>query len=197
MCGFVGYTGATKDNKSVLSSMLKVISHRGPDSEDIYVDNEISLGFRRLSIIDLKNGSQPMFNEDKTKVLVFNGEIYNYKTLRQELIKKGHIFSTESDSEVLIHGYEEYGADLLNKIRGMFAFVIWDNKEKKIFAARDFFGIKPFYYAKMGSNFIFGSEIKGFLSHPNFKKELYGEKLPDYLTFSCVPGNETFFKNVY
>ena len=197
MCGFVGYTGTTKDNKSVLSSMLKVISHRGPDSEDIYIDNEISLGFRRLSIIDLKNGSQPMFNEDKTKVLVFNGEIYNYKVLRQELIKKGHIFSTESDSEVLIHGYEEYGADLLCKLRGMFAFVIWDNKEKKIFAARDFFGIKPFYYAKMGSIFLFGSEIKGFLSHPDFKKELYEEKLPDYLTFSCVPGNETFFKNVY
>ncbi|MCR4334405.1 MAG: asparagine synthase (glutamine-hydrolyzing) [Patescibacteria group bacterium] len=197
MCGFVGYTGTTKDNKNVLSNMLKAISHRGPDSEDTYIDDKISLGFRRLSIIDLKNGSQPMFNEDKTKVLVFNGEIYNYRFLKQELIKKGHVFSTESDSEVLIHGYEEYGVNLLCKLRGMFSFVIWDNKEKKIFGARDFFGIKPFYYTKMGSTFMFGSEIKGFLSHPDFKKELFEEKLPDYLTFSCVPGNETFFKNVY
>ncbi len=206
MCGFIGFTEdrengidkkAGMSRKEVLSSMLSAISHRGPDSEDTYSDDAISLGFRRLSIIDLEGGSQPIYNEDKTKVLVFNGEIYNYKDIRQDLIAKGHIFATQTDSEVLIHGYEEYGTDLLNKLRGMFSFIIWDTKLKKIFGARDFFGIKPMYYAIMDNTFLFGSEIKGFLAHPHFKKELNEEKLPDFLTFSCVPGNDTFFKNVY
>lgn len=197
MCGFVGFTGHCKNSSTVLDNMLKKIAHRGPDSQDKYIDDDIALGFRRLSIIDLENGSQPLYNEDKTKILLFNGEIYNYQILRDELINKGHIFTTHTDSEVLLHGYEEFGKDLLLKLRGMFAFVIWDTKSKKLFGARDYFGIKPFYYAKMENTFLFGSEIKGFLPHPNFKKELYEEKLPDYLTFSCVPGNETFFKNVY
>jgi asparagine synthase (glutamine-hydrolysing) len=197
MCGFIGYTGTCDDNKAVLGSMLGAISHRGPDSEDTYSDEDLSLGFRRLSIIDVSGGSQPLFNEDRTKVLVFNGEIYNYKPLREDLIKKGHVFTTHTDSEVILHGYEEYGADFLKKLRGMFAFVIWDTKTKKMFAARDFFGIKPLYYARMGKTMLFGSEIKGFLSHPDFKKELFEEKLPDFLTFSCVPGTDTFFKNVY
>lgn len=177
--------------------MLRQIAHRGPDSEDTYIDKNISLGFRRLSIIDLAGGSQPMRNEDQTKILVFNGEIYNYQSLREELIARGHAFSTQSDSEVLIHGYEEYGKGLLLKLRGMFSFIIWDSRAQKLFGARDFFGIKPFYYARMKETVLFGSEIKGFLAHPRFKKELFEEKLPDYLTFSCVPGNETFFKNVY
>ncbi len=197
MCGFVGYTGKTRDNKDTLTKMMGAISHRGPDSENMYSDDEASLGFRRLSIIDLAGGSQPIFNEDKSLVLIFNGEIYNYKILRVELEKRGHMFASHSDSEVLIHGYEEYGKDLLPRLRGMFAFVIWDKKNKKIFGARDFFGIKPFYYAQMGKTLIFGSEIKSFLPHPDFKKKLFEEKLPDYLTFSCVPGQETFFKNVY
>lgn len=197
MCGFIGFTGRYSGNKDVLSKMLITISHRGPDSEDVYMDEDISIGFRRLSIIDLAGGSQPIYNEDKTKVLVFNGEIYNYLTLRKDLINKGHKFYTNTDSEVLIHGYEEYGKDLLNKLRGMFSFIIWDKKEKKIFGARDFFGIKPMYYAKIDNTFLFGSEIKSFIAHPDFKKELNEERLPDYLTFSCIPGNETFFKNVY
>jgi len=197
MCGFIGFTGDCNQKKETLSKMLHVISHRGPDSEDTYIDNDIALGFRRLSIIDLEGGSQPIYNEDKTKVLVFNGEIYNYKTLREELLQKGHSFYTKTDSEVLIHGYEEYGANILKRLRGMFSFIIWDTQSKKIFGARDFFGIKPMYYAEMGTTFLFGSEIKGFLPHPQFKKELNEEKLPDYLTFSCVPGNDTFFKNVY
>ncbi len=197
MCGFVGFTGNYTGGKEILSKMVSAISHRGPDSEDTYADEYISLGFRRLSIIDLKTGSQPIYNEDRTKVLVFNGEIYNYQLLRKDLLEKGHKFYTNTDSEVLVHGYEEYGKDMLNKLRGMFAFVIWDKSQKKIFGARDFFGIKPLYYAKMDDTFFFGSEIKGFIPHPKFKKEINEEKLPDYLTFSCVPGNETFFKGVY
>lgn len=197
MCGFVGFTGQIKDKPAVLQRMLGRIAHRGPDSADTYLDDGLAVGFRRLSIIDLAGGGQPIYNEDRTKILVFNGEIYNYQGLREELITKGHIFTTQSDSEVLLHGYEEYGVDLLPKLRGMYAFAIWDNVAGKLFGARDSFGIKPFYYALIGETFFFGSEIKSFLPHPKFKKELFEEKLADYLTFSCVPGNETFFKNVY
>ncbi len=197
MCGFVGFVGCCPNSPTVLDNMLNKIVHRVPDSQDKYVDEKVALGFRRLSIIDLDNGSQPLYNEDNTKILLFNGEIYNYQILREELVNKGHIFKTHTDSEVLLHGYEEYGKELLNKLRGMFAFVIWDKTEEKLFGARDFFGIKPFYYAKMRKSFIFGSEIKSFLPHPDFKRELNEEKLPDYLTFSCVPGYDTFFKNVY
>ncbi len=198
MCGYIGFVGKTSnESEHVLSNMLALIAHRGPDSQEMYLGDGVALGFRRLSIIDLEGGNQPIYNEDKTKVLVFNGEIYNYKILREELVKRGHTFYTQSDSEVLVHGYEEYGAELLSKLRGMFSFVIWDTKNKKLFAVRDFFGIKPFYYSKMGDTFMFGSEIKGFLKHPDFKKELNEEKFPEYLTFSCVTGSDTFFKNVY
>jgi asparagine synthase (glutamine-hydrolysing) len=155
------------------------------------------MGFRRLSIIDLAGGDQPLFNEDKTKVLTFNGEIYNYQTLREELIAKGHTFQTNSDSEVLVHGYEEYGTALPNKLRGMFAFVIWDTKKKELFGARDYFGIKPLYYAHMNDTLMYGSEIKAFLPHPNFKKELNTETLENYLSFQYSPLADTFFKNVY
>ncbi len=197
MCGFIGYTGVCKDNEKVLRNMLGRIAHRGPDSEDVYIDRDVALGFRRLSIIDIHTGSQPIYNEDRSMVLVFNGEIYNYKTLRKDLVDLGHTFTSQTDSEVLVHGYEEYGKDLLMKLRGMFSFVIWDTKSKKIFAARDFFGIKPFYYSTQKKTFMFGSEIKSFLEHPDFKKELNEGKLYDYLTFGCVPGNDTFFKNTY
>ena len=149
MCGFVGYVNDTPDksvNEKIIKDMADRIRHRGPDQDDYYVDSSVSLGFRRLSIIDLDGGSQPILNEDGTKVLVFNGEIYNYQPIREELIKKGHVFRTKTDSEVLLHGYEEYGCELLNKLRGMFACVIWDSTEKKLFGARDIFGIKPFFY---------------------------------------------------
>ncbi|WMJ24373.1 asparagine synthase (glutamine-hydrolyzing) [Paludicola sp. MB14-C6] len=197
MCGFVGFSGKCDNKQEVISKMLDKIVHRGPDSQESYVDDDIAFGFARLSIIDLEHGTQPLFNEDKSLVLIFNGEIYNYQDLRKDLIEKGHIFETQSDSEVLVHGYEEYKTELPNKLRGMFAFTLWDKKENKLFGCRDFFGIKPYYYAKMNDTFFFGSEIKSFLPHPNFKKELNEEKLPDYLTFSCVPGYDTFFKNVY
>ena len=197
MCGFVGFTNKIGDSGEVLSRMTESIKHRGPDSEGEYIDSDIALGFRRLSIIDISTGSQPIFNEDGSKVLVFNGEIYNYRDLRAELVDKGHTFTTNTDSEVLLHGYEEWGNQLLNRLRGMFAFVIWDKKSKEIFGARDFFGIKPMYYAEMNGTFMFGSEIKSFLCHPSFEKKLNTEALENYLTFQYSPCAETFFKGVY
>ncbi len=178
--------------------MMEKIKHRGPDSGGKHVDGDIALGFRRLSIIDItSSGDQPIYNEDGTKILLFNGEIYNYRSIREELIKAGHKFKTNTDSEVLLHGYEEYGEKLLNKLRGMFAFVIWDTVKKELFGARDFFGIKPMYYAEMNGTFMFGSEIKAFLVHPDFKKELNETALENYLTFQYSPTAETFFKGVY
>lgn len=197
MCGFVGFCDDSKNKKKIIRDMADIIKHRGPDSDGYYVDNNIALGFRRLSIIDLDKGSQPIFNEDKNKVIVFNGEIYNYKEIREELKSKGHKFSTNTDTEVILHGYEEYKEDILNKLRGMFAFVIYDIKEKSLFGARDFYGIKPFYYYYDNENFLFGSEIKSFLGNPNFKKELNKDMLSQYLTFQCSIGEDTFFKNTY
>ena len=199
MCGFAGFIpdDVKRDNKDIVYRMGRRIVHRGPDQDAVYVDEDVALCFRRLSIIDLEGGSQPMFNEDKSMVIVFNGEIYNYRELREELLERGHIFSTKSDTEVIIHGYEEYGKDILNRLRGMFAFVIWDKKSKKLFAARDIFGIKPFYYYKADGQFLFGSEIKSFLEHPEFKKEVNRSRIPDYMSFEYVPGKETLFKNVF
>lgn len=198
MCGFVGFTNAIDNSNKVLGEMMDKIRHRGPDSEGRYIDECIAMGFRRLSIIDITDsGNQPIFNEDKSKVLFFNGEIYNYREIRKELEEKGHKFTTHTDSETLIHGYEEFGEKLLDRLRGMFAFVIWDKETKELFGARDFFGIKPFYYATMNGTFMFGSEIKSFLVHPAFVKELNTTALENYLTFQYSPTNETFFKNVY
>ncbi|MFI3205806.1 MAG: asparagine synthase (glutamine-hydrolyzing) [Clostridia bacterium] len=197
MCGFVGFTDGDMKNYGIIRAMADRIKHRGPDDADYYLDDDISLGFRRLSIIDLNTGRQPILNENGTKVLVFNGEIYNFESLRIELIEKGHVFTTKTDSEVLLHGYEEWDINLLQKIRGMFAFVIWDKKKKEIFGARDFFGIKPFYYSQMKNTFMFASEIKAFLAHPNFTKELNAESLENYLSFQYSVGNDTFFKNVW
>lgn len=198
MCGFVGFTNKINDASIVLGKMMDRIKHRGPDSDGKYVDEQIAMGFRRLSIIDLSDqGSQPIFNEDRSLVLTFNGEIYNYKDLREELLKAGHSFYTQTDSEVLIHGYEEWGKDMLNKLRGMFAFIIFDKNKNEVFGARDFFGIKPLYYAQMGETLMWGSEIKSFLDHPHFKKELNTDVLETYLTFQYSPTSETFFKGVY
>ncbi len=197
MCGFVGFTGSQENDSQTIYNMLEAIKHRGPDSQKIYQDADISMGFARLSIIDLEGSSQPMTDGDENLVLTFNGEIYNFMELRKDLASKGHQFKTQGDSETILLGYKEYGVDILNKLRGMFSFAIWDKKEKKIFAARDFFGIKPFYYSQIDNRFFFGSEIKSFLRHPEFKKEFNEEKLTDYLTFGCIPGYDTFFKNVY
>ena len=200
MCGFVGFLNHEPDtgaNTAVIRQMAERIRHRGPDQDDYFVDNDISLGFRRLSIIDLSGGSQPILNEDGSMVLVFNGEIYNYQSLRKELLQKGHIFKTNTDSEVLLHGYEEYGADFTRRLRGMFAYLIWDKKSKTLFGARDIFGIKPFFYYDDGKTLLFASEIKAFLANPHFKKELNRQRIPEYLCFEYIPSNETLFKNVY
>ena len=197
MCGIVGFTNKITDADAVIEKMMEAIRHRGPDDGGKYIDENIAMGFRRLSIIDLSTGSQPIFNEDNSMVLTFNGEIYNYQSLRDELIKAGHIFKTNTDSEVLLHGYEEWGKDLLPKLRGMFAFVIWDKDKKELFGARDFFGIKPLYYTEMNGTFMYGSEIKSFLLHPDFKKQLNETALENYLTFQYSPCVETFFKGVY
>ena len=197
MCGIVGFTNKIDDASAVLEKMMDRIRHRGPDSGGQYVDDDIAMGFRRLSIIDLSDtGSQPIFNEDKSMVLTFNGEIYNFKELREQLVSAGHSFYTNTDSEVLIHGYEEWGESLLDKLRGMFAFVIYDKKTGELFGARDFFGIKPFYYAQMNGTFMWGSEIKSFLDHPDFNKELNTDVLETYLTFQYSPTEDTFFKGV-
>lgn len=198
MCGFVGFLDNDKyEKKDIITQMSNEIIHRGPDSAGFFIEDNIALGFRRLSIIDLDGGSQPITNEDDTVVITFNGEIYNYMELRAELIDKGHTFKTNADTEVILHGYEEFGEGIVSKLRGMFAFVIYDKKTNTLFGARDYFGIKPFYYTIMDGAFIFGSEIKSFLKHPKFKKELNKDALKMYLIFQYSVLEETFFKNVY
>ena len=199
MCGFAGYIHnyGTFDKEEVIHKMADRIKHRGPDDAHYYIDDGIALGFRRLSIIDLEGGRQPILNEDGSLVLLFNGEIYNYQELREELIKAGHVFTTKTDSETILHGYEEYGKKILDRLRGMFAFIIWNKNTKELFGARDIFGIKPFYYYKKGKELMFGSEIKSFLSHPNFEKELDEDMIPLYLSYEYSPDERTIFKNVF
>lgn len=198
MCGFCGFVDTNIDNKNlILTDMMNTIAHRGPDSEGSYSDEHINMGFRRLSFLDLAAGAQPLYNEDGRYVLTFNGEIYNYQEIREKLIEAGHVFKTQTDSEVLIHGYEEYGTDLLNRLRGMFAFVIWDKEEQTLFGARDYFGIKPFYYTQTEAGFVYASEIKSIIKHPEVKKELNEEALETYLTFQYSALPETFFKGIF
>lgn len=197
MCGIVGFSDKSKNKEKIIKDMADRIIHRGPDSDGYYVDSTVALGFRRLSIIDLNTGSQPIYNEKKDKVIIFNGEIYNYQEIKKDLIKKGYKFKTKTDTEVILHGYEEYKEDILMKLRGMFAFAIYDIKTGELFGARDFYGIKPMYYYFDKGNFMFGSEIKSFLAHPGFKKELNIDMLDYYLTFQYSVYPETFFKNVY
>ena len=197
MCGLVGFTGEVTDRDTVIKEMTDRIIHRGPDSSGVYTDGSISMGFRRLSIIDLSQGDQPIYNEDKSLVLMFNGEIYNYKQLREILIADGHKFRTNTDSEVLVHGFEKWGTGLLNKLRGMFAFAIWNTKEKSLFLARDFFGIKPLHYAEVNGHFVYASEIKSILDFPGFEKKLNKNALNNYISFEYPVPPETFFEGVY
>lgn len=197
MCGIVGFLNHAEKKEKTIKKMADRIKHRGPDGEGYYIDEEVALAHRRLSIIDLSTGNQPMFNEDENLVVVFNGEIYNYIELKAELKKKKHIFKNNSDTEVLLHGYEEWKENLPKKLRGMFAFAIWDKKNKTLFCARDPFGIKPFYYYQNKNTFMFASEIKAFLEHPDFQKELNKEIVSSYLAFSFTPTTETFFKGVF
>ena len=196
MCGIVGFVSNQKEKKKTIKEMADTINHRGPDGEGYYVDQNVALGHKRLSIIDINGGAQPMYNDQEDVVIVYNGEIYNYLELKSELEQK-YEFKTNCDTEVLVHGYEEWGSDLPSKLRGMFAFAIWDKNKQKLFCARDPFGIKPFYYYHKDDTFLFASEIKAMLVYPGFEKELNRDLLGSYLQFSFTPTNETFFKHVY
>jgi len=199
MCGICGFTNSNINNKSseIIRNMCDVITHRGPDDSGYFIDKNISMGFRRLSIIDLDNGHQPIYNETNNLVLTFNGEIYNYKELKSELENLGHVFYTQSDSEVLVHGYEEWGKDLVLKLRGMFAFAIWNRTDKSLFLARDYFGIKPLYWSNFQNNFIYASEIKSILLYPEFEKKFNYRALDNYLSFQYAVPPETFFENIF
>lgn len=201
MCGICGFTGEIMDlneKNAVINRMTDVITHRGPDSRGVFAEDGIAMGFRRLSIIDItESGDQPIFNEDGNLVLTFNGEIYNYQELRQELMEKGHVFTTQTDSEVLVHGFEEWQENLLNRLRGMFGFAIWNRREKSLFMARDYFGIKPLHYTQVGGHFVYGSEIKSILEFPEFEKKLNLRELDRYISFEYPVPPETFFEGVY
>lgn len=197
MCGIAGFMGQVENRADVIRNMTEVITHRGPDSDGFFTDDNISMGFRRLSIIDLGAGHQPIYNEDKSLVLTFNGEIYNYKDLRKELIAKGHKFYTDTDSEVLVHGFEEWKEDMLPKLRGMFGFAIYNTKDNSLFIARDFFGIKPMHYTQIGNDFVYASEIKSILEYPKFEKKFNRKALDSYLSFQYAVPPETFFGGVY
>ena len=197
MCGICGFTGEILDREKILKNMSNVIIHRGPNSEGFFSTENISMGFRRLSIIDLQEGNQPIYNEDKTLVLTFNGEIYNYKELREELIASGHKFYTNTDSEVLVHGFEQWHESLLDKLRGMFAFAIFNLKDSSLFLARDFFGIKPLHYTIVDNHLVYGSEIKSILQFPKVEKKFNKKALDKYLSFQYSVPPETFFENIY
>lgn len=198
MCGICGFTGEISDKEQVLKSMTDKLIHRGPNSEGFYFSREISMGFRRLSIIDVdERSNQPMYNEAKTLVLTFNGEIYNYKELREELVASGHKFCTNTDSEVLVHGFEQWQEKLLNKVRGMFAFAIFNTLDNSLFVARDFFGIKPLHYAIVEDRLVYASEIKSILQFPKIEKKLNKRALDKYLSFQYSVPPETFFEGIY
>ena len=200
MCGICGklfFSHGANVPSALVGSMLQTIQHRGPDDRGIYVASQIGLGHCRLSIIDLKSGHQPLSNEDETIWIAFNGEIYNYRALRHDLMMRGHVFKTQSDTEVIVHLYEEYGEACVEKLRGMFAFAIWDETAKALFLARDRVGIKPLYYYKTDTFLIFGSEIKAILADPDVKIEVDPAMIDRFLSFYFLPGEETLMRNIF
>lgn len=199
MCGITGkiYLDTSKDvYQDELKKMADSIYHRGPDDEGFYIDKNVGLGFRRLSIIDLKSGHQPLSNEDGSVWIVFNGEIYNYKELQEDLLKQGHVFRTNCDTETIVHLYEQHGTDCLKYLRGMFAFAIWDSNKKQLFCARDRFGIKPFYYYIDNSKFVFGSEIKAILKSDGIDKKLSYDALDSYFAFKYITSDLSIYTNI-
>lgn len=196
MCGIAGYVSHQTFAPEVLARMTRALSHRGPDAEGFYSDRQAHLGHRRLSVIDLAGSAQPLFNEDKSVALVFNGEIYNFQALRRELVARGHRFQTDGDSEVLVHAYEEYGQAMLEKLSGMFAFAIWDKNKESLFLARDHLGVKPLYYYWDGALFAFASELKGVLAHPAVTREVDVESLGLYLECQYIPAPRSIFHHV-
>ena len=197
MCGITGFVNKKEGKKEIIKAMADTMIHRGPDGEGYYIDSNVALAHRRLAIIDLSGGGQPMYSQDKSIVIVFNGEIYNYLDLKAELVEKGYTFNTKSDTEVIIYGYQEWKSDVVNHLRGMFSFALYDIKNNTLFMARDKWGIKPLYYAKFDDTFMFASEIKALMAHPSFKKELNEEILASYLCFNSTATTETFFKGVF
>src|ERR1700682_759940 len=197
ICGKVKFDRESPVSGTLLKAMADSIAHRGPDDEGFYISGQVGLGFRRLSIIDLAGGHQPLSNEDGTVWIVFNGEIYNYQELRQELLSKGHIFRTQTDTEVIVHLYEEFGDRCVEKLRGMFGFAIWDERQLKLLLARDRTGIKPLYYGVTDRSLVFGSEMKAILVDPEIKREILPSIVDRFLTFDYVAGDETLFKNIY
>lgn len=199
MCGIVGIVNAKKEfvNRNVLERMNQAILHRGPDEDGFYLKDGVGLAMRRLSIIDLVGGKQPIFNSDKSKVIVFNGEIYNFQELRSELEKLGHEFSTYCDTEVIIHLYDRYGLDCVKHLRGMFAFAIWDEQQKSLFLARDRVGKKPLLYShRPNGDLVFGSEFRALLKYPQISKEVDYNAIDHYLSYLCVPAPLTVFKEI-
>lgn len=199
MCGFVGFideNDQTYDHRAAIIAMADAIAHRGPDSEGYFNDGRTALGFRRLAIIDLAGANQPLYNENRSLALVFNGEIYNYRELRRQLIAAGHAFSTQGDAEVVLHGFEQWGEGVLDRLRGMFAFALYDTATGELFCARDTFGIKPLYYAVEGGRILFGSEIKGLLAHPHARRSLNERRLAHWLCMEYLPDEETLFEGV-
>lgn len=197
ICGYIHLDNSKRTDKKILKDMMDTLALRGPDEEGSYLKDNVALGHKRLSIIDLKTGHQPMYNEDGSIVIVFNGEIYNFQDLKPLLEQKGHSFKTHSDTEVIIHAYEEYGEDCLKYFDGMYAFALWDPQARVLFLARDRFGKKPVYYAAFDNQFIFGSELKTLLKHPSVKKEIDPHALSKYLAYEYVPSPYSIFKNIY
>jgi asparagine synthase (glutamine-hydrolysing) len=195
MCGIAGvvkFANNAEVDGAVLRRMCAAMVHRGPDDEGVYLGGRVGLGMRRLSIIDLATGHQPISNEDETVWIVFNGEIYNHAALRERLRARGHRYTTQSDTETIIHAYEEYGRDCVRHLRGMFAFAIWDTRKRQLFIARDRLGIKPLYYRENRDSFFFGSEIKVILAHPEVHAEFNRSSLPEFLAFGYLSGEGTF-----
>ncbi len=197
ICGIINTNGNRSRTEALIGAMCDVITHRGPDEEGYFIENNVALGMRRLKIIDLYTGSQPIYNEDGSIVVVFNGEIYNFLELKEDLIKRGHKFYTSSDTEVIVHLYEDYREGFLSFLNGMFAIGLWDNKEQKLILARDRMGEKPVYYTRLNDTLIFGSEIKSILCYPGFKKEIEPKAIYHYFTFNNIPAPLTSYKNIY
>ncbi len=197
ICGYINLNGKSIENPALIKEMTDTLSHRGPDDQGYFIKDSLALGHRRLSVIDLETGHQPLFNQKKNLSIIYNGEAYNFHDLKAQLIKKGYIFNTASDTEVVLYAYQEWGKECFEKINGMFAIAIWDENKKELILARDRFGKKPLYYAKFNNLFIFASEIKAILKHPQTKKELNKTGLFKYLAYDYIPNPHTIFKNIY
>ena len=197
ICGYIQLDSAKRASESVLNDMMATLSHRGPDDRGLYIKGNVALGHTRLSIIDLQTGHQPIFNEDGSMAIVYNGEIYNFQELKKNLEEKGHRFKTHSDTEVIVHAYEEYGEGCLKYFNGMFALAIWDSKRRELFLARDRFGKKPLYYASFDNQFIFASEMKAVLKHPSVRRRIDIRSLGKYLAYEYVPSPHSIFKDIY